>query len=410
MSNLNKALSNLGQQFAIASNKKNVAKVFPTGFRKFDDEVLGTGGFVGGRIYELYAKASAGKTTLMLKFIANMQKQDSNFLAMYLDAEEALYLGSDRDSGSLGWVESLGVDLDRLIIPDFQTGEDAFKVIKTAIASGVNFIVLDTVASLMPSALIHRDNETAKMNEKLALANLLSIQINELGSGFKAHRVTKTGREQLIEIDDKTYSELVNKKNFSIPDRTVHKLKYYNCVFVAINHAKDMVGVMYGDPTYTPGGSALNFFSSVRIGMSEPIKSKEKVKDAKSGVEVPLFRKTRVTAAKNKLSPPFNEVTFKIYRDGRVEEDIVFWQEAVKLDLVETTVQSVIIKETGEKMRKKEFEIWASSHPEFFKGKLEKDKFEDLENDFEDDFVPRVPDNREGSVTSLSSFLKKKRK
>ena len=41
---------------------------------------------------------------------------------------------------------------------------------------------------------------------------------------------------------------------------------------------RDAVGVMYGDPTTTPGGKALKFYSSVRCQVSKVGGTMEKVK------------------------------------------------------------------------------------------------------------------------------------
>src|SRR3712207_8451423 len=41
-----------------------------------------------------------------------------------------------------------------------------------------------------------------------------------------------------------------------------------NCTVIFINQIRDAVGVMYGDPTTTPGGKALKFYSSVRLQVS----------------------------------------------------------------------------------------------------------------------------------------------
>jgi len=390
---LSNALKNIGQQNAVARNRSKSARIFPTGLNKFDNEVLGTGGLVSGRFYELYAKASAGKTSLALKIIAHFQKQQ--LLCSFIDAEGALSVGD--------WVKNIGVDIDALIMPEIQTGESAFKIAKTLIASGVNLIAIDTLATLLPETMLARDNELAKMNENQARAKMLTVGLNDIVGGFRAKRTKSTGSEEIMEISPERYTYLTEKCGFHIPDKTFHKLNYYDCVFIGINHAKTMIGVMYGDPTYTPGGDAANFHSSIRIGMSEPLKSKTTSIDPVSGAVVPEFRKTRVTAAKNKLAPPFNEVTLKIYRDGRIVEDVVFWQEAVKLGLVDATAQTVVIKQNGKKFRKKHFELWAVENPDFFQGKVDENSFEAVEEE-----TPAV-DEPESKSSSMQQFSIRKK-
>jgi len=401
---LTNALKNLGQLNATALNRKTNVKVFPTGLSKFDNEVLGTGGLVSGKVYEFYAKPSAGKTTLALKIIAHFQK--ASLLCAYFEAEP-LFLGLS-EKGRQDWIESLGVDLEELIMPDFQSGEDAFRQAKILIASGVNLIVFDTIATLQPEDLIFRENEKTKMNENQARAKMLTVEMNDITGGFMAYR--KAGSKEVeISIDGSRLSYLRNDCGYAVANPAIHKLAYHDCVFLGINHAKDMIGVMYGDPTYSPGGAALGFHSSVRIGMSQPLKSKETVIDPITNQEVPLFRKTRLTASKNKLAPPFNETTLKIYRDGTILEDVVFWQEALKLGLVDVSLRTVTILENGERLSKKEFEIWAAENPDFFKGKVAEASFEAVEEDTEVDEEPEPqPENKVTTLKKLPSFLSKK--
>lgn len=72
---------------------------------------------------------------------------------------------------------------------------------------------------------------------------------------------------------------------------------------------------MYGDPTTTPGGKALKFYSSIRCQVSRVGGSMEKVKIG--GEEVTVGHMVRVKCVKNKCSAPFRKAEFMIYYDGR---------------------------------------------------------------------------------------------
>ena len=117
--------------------------VIPTGILPLD-LALGVGGLPKGRIIEIYGPEASGKTTVCLSTIAEAQKAGGT--AAFIDAEHAL---------DPQWAEILGVKLDDLLISQPDTGEQALEIAETLIRSGgVDIIVLDSVAALVPRAEI----------------------------------------------------------------------------------------------------------------------------------------------------------------------------------------------------------------------------------------------------------------
>jgi len=99
------------------------------------------GGLPFGRICELYGLESAGKSTLAMKVVTNVQKLGKP--VVWIDAE-GVFDGE--------WAKLLGIDLDKLTLAKPQTGEEAGDILVSVVQSGeCGMVVLDSVGSLMPA-------------------------------------------------------------------------------------------------------------------------------------------------------------------------------------------------------------------------------------------------------------------
>ncbi|MGL4854507.1 MAG: recombinase RecA, partial [Lentisphaeria bacterium] len=88
------------------------------------DIALGVGGVPRGRVIEIYGEESSGKTTICQHIISNAQKSGGK--CAFIDTEHAL---------DPVYAESLGVDVNELLVSQPDSGEDALNIAEWLIRS-----------------------------------------------------------------------------------------------------------------------------------------------------------------------------------------------------------------------------------------------------------------------------------
>ena len=279
------AISNINKTFGAGSvfrfdgstNVQTVGSPISTGSLGID-LALGIGGLPRGRVIEIYGPEASGKTTLALQAIASVQRDGG--MAAIVDAEHAL---------DVKYAANLGVDLKQMLISQPDSGEQALEIVEALVRSGgIDLIVVDSVAALVPEAEI-----TGEMGDQQVglQARLMSKAMRKLTSA-----ISRTG-----------------------------------CAVIFINQLRAKIGGMgFGPKEVTTGGNALKYYASVRLDV-------RRIGSIKKDSEV-LGNRTRARVVKNKLAPPFRTAEF----------DIVFGEGVNRLgELVDRGVELGFVTKSG---------------------------------------------------------------
>ena len=258
------------------AGKRYAVDVIPTGSLALDI-ALGIGGVPRGRIIDIHGAESSGKSTLAMHIIAEAQKMGG--IAAYIDVEHAM---------DPGYAKKIGVDIDNLYISQPDYAEQALEITEALVRSGaIDVVVIDSVAALVPRSELEGEMGDAQMGLQ---ARLMSQALRKLTAAISRSRT---------------------------------------CA-IFINQLREKIGVVFGNPEFTPGGRALKFYASVRIDL-------RRQESIKVGDEV---RGNRVKAKviKNKMAPPFRVAEFEIMYDRGIGREG---------DIIDLGAQFGVIKKSG---------------------------------------------------------------
>ena len=235
------------------------------------------GGVAVGRITEINGLESSGKSLIGTHILAETQKKGG--VAVYIDTETSV---------SREWLETIGVDVSKLLYLHVETVEDIFECIESIIVK-----------------IRESDRE-----------RLVSILVDSLAGAS-----TKVEMEADFEKDGWATSKAI------IVSKAMRKITQMigreRIALVFTNQLRQKLGVMFGDPWTTSGGKALPFHSSTRIRLKNMGQIKVGAKNDVIGM------KCRAQIIKNRLGPPLRHADFNLYFDSGID-DMGSWLTVLK--------------------------------------------------------------------------------
>ena len=263
---------------AIGSNsdKQQVKYFLDTGYPPLNKIISGRydGGVPCGRITEMFGPSSSGKTAIAMKLMIEAQKAGG--VAMFMDHERSFDVSMAKRNG-------LDETFPKWIYKQPRTWEEsntlaakAGKTIresKAIPAEAPILVVFDSIAAMIPRSVLEKELDEYNMNDTTALARVTSSTLKVMA--------------QLAED--------------------------YNITLLYLNQIRTKPGVVYGDPTTTPGGTSMEFFATSRIQLAR----KRIIEDKGEGKEL-TGQVITCKVVKSKLTRPFQEteMRFMFKEDG----------------------------------------------------------------------------------------------
>jgi recombination protein RecA len=259
----------------------------PSRFLAFN-YILG-GGIPFGKILELFGTESSGKTLMAYDFAYSCQYLGG--VVLWVDAEQSF---------TNAWAEVNGLDLSKIVV----YRETSIEKISDWVAS---------MALYWRSQLVHNEPILLILDSVSALDTEMNIN-SEMSNasadmGNRAKAIYK-------------YFRIRNEMLYSLGITQIY-----------INQLRtNLKAGMFENPDTTPGGAALKFYASQRIGLYGGKTLTKKIK----GKERKIGKVTSIRTMKNKVAPPRGTIKASpLYNNPKYHEvgfDKIYWLNEILLE------------------------------------------------------------------------------
>lgn len=214
---------NYGINFILGEEKDSsfVATELVSTGSKTIDTILGIGGYPCGTMVEIFGEEGCGKTTLALYGLKQAQLKGA--LPLFVDVEQSL---------TPHLLQSLEIDLKRVLIVQAPSGETTFKIVNSFLQKSAQptFIVIDSLASLLPKYDLIGEIERYEFNNNNAYNNLFRLSLKQLFQTISERR---------------------------------------DSILLFVNHIHTIITEEGETLTITPWNYLLKFYASIRIGLKK---------------------------------------------------------------------------------------------------------------------------------------------
>jgi len=295
-----------------------------TGYKPLNKALSGDydGGIPVGRIIEIYGGESCGKTALATSAMKSAQEMGG--VAMFNDHERSfdvsLATGMGLDDTPGPWIFKTPDTFEASVTNTIKVAK-AIREGELIDPAAPICVVFDSLASMIPQSKFAKEVTEQGMNDSLALSKACSSIFPTLA--------------------------LMAEK--------------YQMAILILNQVREKPGVMYGDPTTTPGGRAPKFYASIRVSLSRSM-----IVDKSGGEKTTLGQEVKANVIKNKCSAPFKSAQwrFMFREDGSGYFDYIHstLEHLVKIGVIPSA--GARIEWDGSKLYKKQVAAKLMSDPE----------------------------------------------